>query len=73
MRRLLFAAWVVVAMFSSGCASSKRAKANMTNPATYFEIPVADLDRAVHFYRTVFGYEFTRQAIDGNEMALFPL
>lgn len=42
------------------------------NPVTWFEIPVTDLDRAVAFYRGVFGFELERVAIDGNEMALFP-
>jgi hypothetical protein len=44
----------------------------MTNPVCYFEVPVADLDRAVAFYAAVFGCDFERAAIDGNEMALFP-
>jgi uncharacterized protein len=44
----------------------------MINPVCYFEIPVADLDRAVAFYRGVFDCDFERLAIDGNEMALFP-
>ncbi|MDX2180495.1 MAG: VOC family protein [Bryobacteraceae bacterium] len=43
------------------------------NPVTYFEIPAVNLDRAVAFYHAVFGYEFSRESIDGNEMALFPL
>lgn len=38
----------------------------------YFEIPVTDMERATRFYGEVFGYAFTRQTIDGNEMALFP-
>jgi len=42
------------------------------NLVCYFEIPVSDLDRAVAFYRAVFGCDFERVAIDGNEMALFP-
>lgn len=44
----------------------------MKNPVCYFEISVADLERAVAFYTAVFGYEFERVTIDGNEMALFP-
>ena len=43
-----------------------------TQPVVYFEIPVRDLDRAERFYRGVFGFAFTRQTIDGNQMALFP-
>ena len=42
------------------------------NPIGYFEIPVADLDRAVDFYQTVFAIELTRRHIDGYDMALFP-
>lgn len=45
----------------------------MKNPVSYFEIPVSDLDRAVAFYESVFGYELERVTIDSNEMALFPL
>lgn len=44
----------------------------MKNPVCYFEIPVTDLERAIAFYNKVFGYEFKRVVIDGNEMALFP-
>ena len=44
----------------------------MKNPVCYFEIPVTDLERAIVFYRAVFGYKFERTNIDGNEMALFP-
>lgn len=40
--------------------------------ACYFEIPVADLDRAVRFYSEVLGVSLTRTDIDGNLMALFP-
>ncbi len=42
------------------------------NPAVYFEIPVTDLNRAVNFYKAVFGFDFEREVIDTNEMALFP-
>lgn len=45
----------------------------MHNPARYFEIPVADLERAIAFYGAVFGYEVERTTLDGNAMALFPL
>ncbi|MCH5720548.1 VOC family protein [Niabella hibiscisoli] len=42
------------------------------NPVVYFEIPVNDMDRAIHFYRTVFQFDFVKEMIDGNEMASFP-
>lgn len=44
----------------------------MHNPVSYFEIPVDDLDRAIHFYEQVFGYAFERTMVDGNAMAWFP-
>lgn len=43
-----------------------------TNPVVYFEIPVNDIDRAIKFYATVFNFEFDKEIIDKNEMALFP-
>ncbi|MDX2243653.1 MAG: VOC family protein [Leptolyngbyaceae cyanobacterium bins.302] len=45
----------------------------MKNPVGYFEIPVNDLDRAVSFYQHVFGHDFERAMVDGNEMAWFPI
>ncbi|WP_425291280.1 VOC family protein [Cohaesibacter gelatinilyticus] len=44
----------------------------MTNPVFYFEIPVIDMDRAVAFYESVFGFNLKRKVVDGYEMALFP-
>jgi uncharacterized protein len=44
----------------------------MKNPVRYFEIPVQDLERAIKFYNSVFGFEFEKDNIDGNEMAFFP-
>jgi predicted enzyme related to lactoylglutathione lyase len=43
-----------------------------SNPVVYFEIPVNDMDRAINFYKAVFHFEFDKEIIDGNEMALFP-
>jgi predicted enzyme related to lactoylglutathione lyase len=43
-----------------------------SNPVVYFEIPVNDMDRAIKFYKAVFHFEFEKEIIDGNEMALFP-
>ncbi len=51
---------------------NKKLKMKNLNPLVYFEIPVNDLDRAVEFYSKVFGYEFERGDIHGNEMAFFP-
>jgi predicted enzyme related to lactoylglutathione lyase len=45
----------------------------MENLGSYFEIPVADLDRAIKFYQTAFDVEFFRDTIHENEMAFFPL
>lgn len=44
----------------------------MKNPVTYFEIPVLDLDRAIKFYTSIFGFTFQKEIIDHYEMALFP-
>lgn len=44
----------------------------MTNLATYFEIPVNDMDRAIEFYSFVFECEFFKDLIHGCEMAFFP-
>jgi hypothetical protein len=38
----------------------------------YLEIPVADIERAVDFYQSVFGVELQRVVVDGYEMAHFP-
>ncbi|PZN97651.1 MAG: VOC family protein [Alphaproteobacteria bacterium] len=38
---------------------------------SYFEIPVSDMDRAMAFYGKALGSRFTRQTIDGYDMALF--
>ena len=43
-----------------------------SNPVVYFEIPVIEIDRAIKFYNAVFGFEFDKENIDNNEMALFP-
>jgi hypothetical protein len=51
---------------------AKNSKTNMTNPVVYFEIPVTDINRAMAFYKAVFQFDFSRQEIDHNEMALFP-
>ncbi|MBO9827434.1 VOC family protein [Xanthomonas sp. A2111] len=42
------------------------------NPVSYFEIPAADLERAIAFYSAVFDTTFERAHVDGNAMAFFP-
>ena len=46
--------------------------AKKSNPVVYFEIPVKDIDRAIKFYSKVFNFDFDKETIDNNEMALFP-
>lgn len=43
------------------------------NAVVYFEIPVEDMQRAMHFYHTLFSFTFEREQLDGYEMAFFPL
>lgn len=45
---------------------------NTINPVGYFEIPVTDLNRAMQFYKAIFGFDFIVESIDNIEMALFP-
>lgn len=52
--------------------STVLAKEPQMNPVSYFEIPVTDMERAVHFYQSVFDYELQETTIDGIQMALFP-
>lgn len=42
------------------------------NLVFHFEIPVADMDRAVGFYEALFGHPLDRQIVDRYEMAFFP-
>jgi uncharacterized protein len=65
----------------SSCGDNSKTKIQQTekeimvkksNPVVYFEIPVTDIERAIKFYRTVFNFDFDREIIDNNEMALFP-
>ncbi len=42
------------------------------NPVNYFEIPVVDMARAMHFYERVLLMDFELTEIDGHSMALFP-
>lgn len=42
------------------------------NVVGWFEIPTANLDRAIKFYETVFGFKMNRQLMGHLEMAFFP-
>ena len=42
------------------------------NIASWFEIPVTDMDRAIRFYETVFDFPLSRQQMGALEMAWFP-
>lgn len=44
----------------------------MKNPIHWFEIPVADMERAVRFYETVFAIRLRRESMSDVNMAVFP-
>ena len=52
--------------------TGKNLMTKKSNPVVYFEIPVTDIDRAIKFYKAVFHFDFDKENIDNNEMALFP-
>lgn len=43
------------------------------NVVGWFEIPVSDMDRAIAFYETVFGYKLERHKMGELDMAWFPM
>lgn len=44
----------------------------MQQAITWFEIPVADIDRAQRFYEAVLGRALRRENFGGGEIAIFP-
>ena len=44
----------------------------MRNAVNWFEIPVADLDRAMRYYAEVLGEELRKHEMGGQQMAMFP-
>lgn len=66
---------VAGALALAACGPTPRAAETnaVSNPIVYVEIPVTDMDRAMAFYTSVFGFDFERQELDGYDMALFPL
>lgn len=76
---MIFGAVVILMVALAACDRAgpptigvNQGAAFVANPVYHFEIPVTDMDRAVHFYQSVFGYELSRQTVDGYEMAFFP-
>ncbi len=62
-----------VVLFISACSIHEdKNMIEKPNPATYFEIPVTDMKRAIAFYEQVFGFDFQLEEIHGNHMALMP-
>lgn len=51
---------------------SKQGMSFMKTLINWFEIPVADLDRAAHFYETVFAVKLNRETNDDVQRAVFP-
>ena len=45
----------------------------MQHAINWFEIPVADLDRATHFYETLLATKLQRESMDGIDLAMFPM
>jgi len=43
-----------------------------SNVVGWFELPVNDMDRAIKFYETVFGFELSRNTMGPLDMAWFP-
>ncbi len=72
LRALLLSAMALSTSASGTFAQEGNPKVTNTNPVSYFEIPVSDMDRAIAFYETVFSISLERTVIDGHEMALFP-
>lgn len=72
--RRLIIILATLSLASCICVNAEQArnsKPMISNPVTYFEIPVTDMDRAVRFYEAVFATSLVRKEIDGLEMALF--
>jgi predicted enzyme related to lactoylglutathione lyase len=45
----------------------------MTNALNWFEIPVADIDRAHRFWQDVLAHDLRRESFGGTPHALFPM
>ncbi len=69
--RMMILLSIVLVLFAQ-CASKKDKTKMKINSVVYFEIPVNNIERAITFYKNVFGFHFEHTNIDHNEMALFP-
>jgi uncharacterized protein len=52
--------------------AQRRKECQMDNVVTWFEIPVADMDRAIRFYATVLGVAMQRMDGETTSTAFFP-
>jgi uncharacterized protein len=43
------------------------------NPVNWFEIPVAEMKRAIKFYEQAFGIKLTPTEVEGKPFAFFPM
>lgn len=69
--RMMILLSIVLVLFAQ-CASKQDKTKMKINSVVYFEIPVNNIERAIRFYKNVFGFHFEHTNIDHNEMALFP-
>ena len=72
---ILFGVLIHLLTSCSNKSKTENEQTDMTkksNPVVYFEIPVNDIDRATKFYNNVLHFDFKKENIDNNEMALFP-
>jgi hypothetical protein len=47
--------------------------ARKANPVNWFEIPAVNIDRAMAFYKTVFGFKLTKEPMGPSTLAFFPM
>ena len=71
-RKAGIAAFVLATLASCSSFDTEAPQSMTSNPVSYFEIPVSDMDRAIEFYEAVFLVALERTTIDGHDMALFP-
>lgn len=69
---LIFTVLSLASCASGNAGGAEDSQSIISNPVSYFEIPVMDMDRATSFYETVLGVSLERTVIHGSDMALFP-